>query len=184
MQPAHDASALLSALEFAAEKHRDQRRKGIEASPYINHPIRVARLLADAGDVREAEILQAAILHDTLEDTRCTAAELEQHFGARVRRLVEEVSDDKDLAKAVRKRLQIEDAARLSPEARLIKVADKIANVLDVAEAPPRDWSMERRVEYLNWATAVIAACGPTTPALDQAWRQALSRARAIVTAE
>src|SRR6478736_10318883 len=94
---------LLQALEFAAAKHRDQRRKGRGASPYINHPIQVARALADVGGVTDPEILSAAILHDTVEDTQTTPAELEERFGARIRSLVEEMTDDKSLSQPQRK---------------------------------------------------------------------------------
>ena len=94
---------LLAALRFAAEKHRSQRRKDSESTPYINHPIAVAELLARVGKVDNLELLQAAILHDTIEDTETTAQELDERFGERVRRLVEEVTDDKRLPKAERK---------------------------------------------------------------------------------
>src|ERR1043166_8253441 len=102
--------ALLQALHFAADKHRDQRRKGAEASPYVNHLIEVAELLAREGGVTDLLTLQAAILHDTLEDTDTTPAELDAHFGGEVRRIVEEVTDDPQLSQAERKRLQIVQA--------------------------------------------------------------------------
>jgi guanosine-3',5'-bis(diphosphate) 3'-pyrophosphohydrolase len=169
---------LLAALDFAAEKHRDQRRKGVDASPYINHPIRVAMLLAECG-VREVPILQAAVLHDTLEDTRTTGAEIEAAFGPVVRAWVEEVTDDKRLPKADRKRMQIEHAPSRSHGARMIKIADKIANVTDIAAAPPAGWTLERRVEYLVWAEAVVSACRGTHTDLEQRWDRALAEARA-----
>src|ERR1051325_3962960 len=95
---------LLTALHFAADKHRDQRRKDEGASPYINHPIELAELLARVGGVRDLVVLQAAILHDTIEDTQTTPEELEEHFGKRVREVVLEVTDDKTLLKTDRKR--------------------------------------------------------------------------------
>jgi guanosine-3',5'-bis(diphosphate) 3'-pyrophosphohydrolase len=156
---------------------------GAEASPYVNHVIRVALLLARIGGVRDVELLQAAILHDTIEDTRTTPDELEQRFGARVRALVEEVTDDKRLPRADRKRLQIEHAPTLSAGARQIKVADKIANVQDVAHAPPRDWSVERRVAYLDWAEAVVRGCRGTNPALDHYWNEVVTNARLRLSA-
>src|SRR3954464_12991765 len=123
--PTPDAvGQLLAALHFAADKHRDQRRKDAGASPYINHPIEVAELLARVGGVRDLVVLQAAILHDTIEDTQTTPGELEAHFGARVRKVVEEVTDDTTLLKVDRKRLQIEHAPHLSREAQLVKLAD------------------------------------------------------------
>lgn len=169
---------LLDALDFAAERHRDQRRKGVEASPYINHPIRVARLLVDVGNVRDSDTLIAAILHDTIEDTETTAAEIESRFGPAVRRLVEEVTDDKRLPQHERKRLQVEHASALSSGAKLIKIADKIANVEDVVIAPPRDWSRERRVEYLEWSEAVVGGCRGIIEALDSHWDSTCEHAR------
>src|ERR1043166_7389512 len=129
--------ALLKALHFAADKHRDQRRKGAEASPYVNHLIEVAELLAREGGVTDLMTLQAAILHDNLEDTETAPAELDAHFGTAVRRIVEEVTDDQTLRKAERRRLQIVHAPHLSERAKLVKLADKIANLRSLLQAPP-----------------------------------------------
>jgi guanosine-3',5'-bis(diphosphate) 3'-pyrophosphohydrolase len=120
---------LLKAVQFAAVKHQTQRRKDVEASPFINHPIEVAHLLADVGGITDVATLVAAILHDTIEDTETTPGELEEQFGPVVRNVVEEVTDDKTLGKAVRKELQIEHAPTLSRRAKAIKLADKIANM-------------------------------------------------------
>ena len=119
-------SEILRAARFAADKHRDQRRKGVEASPYINHPIMVAEILTNIGGVTHLETIQAALLHDTIEDTGTTASELEEHFGDEVANLVMEVTDDKSLEKAERKRLQIEHTQHLSANAKMIKMSDKI----------------------------------------------------------
>ncbi len=147
---------ILKALRFAADKHSRQRRKDEGASPYINHPIAVAEVLCSIGQVRDPVTLAAAILHDTIEDTETSVDELEHNFGAEVRGVVEEVTDDKSLQPEERKRLQIEHAAQLSPRARLVKLADKICNVRDVMESPPVGWSEKRRSDYIIWARAVI----------------------------
>src|SRR5260370_27309321 len=136
-----EASALLKALHFAANKHRDQRRKGVEASPYINHPIEVTELLARVGGVTDLVTLQSAILHDTIEDTRTTPDEIATEFGSDVRQIIEEVTDNKRLPKLERKRLQIEHAPHLSQRAKQIKIADKISNVRSVTQSRPTDWS-------------------------------------------
>ena len=162
-----DSARLLAAASFAAEKHRDQRRKDTGTSPYIVHPVEVANALAGVGGVTDPDILVAALLHDTIEDTATTPAELEETFGPTVRRLVEEVSDDKTLPKANRKLQQIEHAAHLSHNAKLIKLADKICNVRDVVHNPPTAWSLERRREYLTWTGKVMAGCRGTNPALE-----------------
>jgi guanosine-3',5'-bis(diphosphate) 3'-pyrophosphohydrolase len=151
-----DLSTLSRALAFAAHKHRDQRRKDVGASPYINHPIALLDLLVNEGGVTDLEVLAAALLHDTLEDTQTTARELETAFGSEIRRLVEEVTDDKRLSKIERKRLQIERAPLLSEKAKLVKLADKICNLRDVADGPPVGWSRARRQAYYDWARQVI----------------------------
>ena len=154
--PEQGLELLLRALAFAAHKHRDQRRKDAEASPYINHPIALAEVLAREGGVSDIEVLAAALLHDTIEDTATTAEELRAQFGRRVADMVEEVTDDQSLAKPERKRLQIEHAAGLSAGAKLVKLADKICNLRDVAERPPAKWDLARRREYFDWARRVI----------------------------
>lgn len=152
-----DFSLLLKAVKFSAEKHKTQRRKGAEGSPYINHPIDVAETLWHVGGVRDISVIVAAILHDTVEDTETTLLEIEEHFGPVVRSLVQEVTDDKSLPKSERKRLQIEHAPHLSTGAKQIKLADKISNINDVAFAPPTDWPYQRRLDYLTWANNVVA---------------------------
>jgi len=148
--------SILRAAAFAAERHRDQRRKGKDASPYINHPLALARLLADECREQDPKVLVAALLHDTVEDTATTFVELEQLFGAEVAAVVREVTDDKSLPKAERKRLQVERAAHASRAARLVKLADKICNLRDLSSAPPTDWTRERLREYFDWAKAVV----------------------------
>ncbi len=147
---------LLRALAFAAHKHRDQRRKDAEASPYINHPIALAEVLAREGGVGDIEVLAAALLHDTIEDTDTTEDELRKAFGDRIAGIVAEVTDDTTLPKAERKRAQIDHAAALSGGARLVKLADKICNLRDVADRPPAQWELARRQEYFEWARQVI----------------------------
>jgi len=148
--------SLIDAVAFAAEKHRDQRRKDHHSSPYINHPIALAHVLAFEANVVDEVVLIAAVLHDTIEDTGATAAELAARFGSEVADIVKEVTDDKSLSPERRKQLQIEHAPHLSSRARLVKLADKICNLRDVAHNPPKDWSLERRRKYFDWAKAVI----------------------------
>ena len=172
---------LLRAVYFAAERHRDQRRKGADRSPYINHPIAVAKLLAQVGGLSDLPTLQAALLHDTIEDTKTTPDELEKEFGAEVRDLVVEVTDDKLLPKAERKRLQIEHAPHLSERARVIKIADKICNILDVTHSPPTDWALERRVEYLDWADNVVAGCRGVNERLERRFDEVMESTREVL---
>ena len=175
---------VLEALVFAADRHRDQRRKGADASPYINHPIAVAHTLAQRGAVADEDLIVAALLHDTIEDTETTLEEIEACFGAAVAALVSEVTDDKSLLKEERKRLQIEHAAGLTAKAKQLKIADKICNVRDVAMNPPATWPIQRRVEHLNWTERVVAGCRGVNAALEAAYDDALREARRILWAK
>jgi guanosine-3',5'-bis(diphosphate) 3'-pyrophosphohydrolase len=170
---------LLEALRFSADKHRNQRRKDQAQSPYINHPIDVAHLLWNAGGVRDADVLVAAVLHDTIEDTQTTRTELAERFGDAVLGLVLEVTDDKSLPKAERKRLQVETASHKSRSAKLIKLADKICNVRDVVASPPSDWSLERRKEYLNWTEQVVVGVRGVNAALEAMYDGELAKGKA-----
>jgi guanosine-3',5'-bis(diphosphate) 3'-pyrophosphohydrolase len=175
---ANDLALLLRAVAFSAHRHRDQRRKGADANPYVNHPIDVANVLANVGGVRDVAVLVAAVLHDTVEDTGTRPEEIEAEFGAEVRRLVEEVTDDKTLPKAERKRRQVEHAPHLSPGAKQIKLGDKICNVADIARDPPADWSAARRAEYIDWAERVVAGCRGANAALERRFDEVAREAR------
>ena len=160
----------LEVLAFSAYKHRAQRRKDRHASAYINHPIELARVLHNEGGVSDSITLSAAILHDTVEDTQTTHAELARKFGAGIAAVVMEVTDNKRLHKHTRKRLQIEHARTLSPQARLVKLADKICNLRDVALRPPASWDLARRREYFDWAKQVVDGLRGVHPTLEGAF--------------
>lgn len=170
------------ALDFAAHKHTDQRRKGVRAEPYVNHLAEVARLVAEATGGRDHEAVIAALLHDTLEDTDATREELEREFGATIAGIVAEVTDDKRLTKAERKQRQIEHAPHASHKAKLVKLADKISNLRSMRTSPPADWRQVRKVEYFEWAAAVVAGLRGTSDALeaqfDEAYRTGLAEIR------
>jgi guanosine-3',5'-bis(diphosphate) 3'-pyrophosphohydrolase len=167
------APALLEALMFAAERHRNQRRKDADASPYINHPIALAHLLANTGGIEDLVILQAAVLHDTIEDTETTANELLERFGEEVTSIVLEVTDDKALLPQRRKELQVEHASQKSKEAALIKLADKICNLRDITNSPPVDWTLARRQEYFDWAKRVVDGLPLVSEAMLRAFEEA-----------
>jgi len=177
---ARDSTAILrqftAALAFAAHKHQDQRRKGSEASPYINHPIGLVHVLVHEGGIVDSDVLCAALLHDTIEDTETTEAELAGLFGAGVAAIVAEVSDDRALKKAERKRHQTEHAPHLSARAKLVKLADKICNLRDIGERPPDDWSLERKQEYFDWAKSVIDGLRGASPALEAVFDAAYAK--------
>lgn len=176
-------ASLLEAIAFAADRHRSQRRKDAEASPYINHPIAVATVLAAEGQVEDEALLIAAVLHDTVEDTATSPAELVARFGEEVAGLVAEVTDDKSLPGATRKELQVLHAAASSLRARQLKLADKICNLRDLAATPPTSWSYERRLGYVAWAERVAAGCRGVNPHLDAAFDAAVAQARQALAA-
>jgi len=153
---AEHTGLIIKALNFAAQKHRNQRRKDQAASPYINHPIDVANILWNEAGVTNELVITAAILHDTVEDTQTTFEELEYYFGEKIRDIVAEVTDDKLLPKDKRKQLQIDHSSQLSQNAKLVKLADKISNLRDVMASPPANWSCDRKREYIEWAKRVI----------------------------
>ncbi|OQA33073.1 MAG: GTP pyrophosphokinase rsh [Betaproteobacteria bacterium ADurb.Bin341] len=156
MNQRDDISLLLTATAFAADKHCNQRRKDKQASPYINHPIALANVLKNEGGIADAKVLAAAMLHDTIEDTDATPEELEAVFGKEIAGIVLEVTDDKSLPKAERKRLQVEHACSISHRAKLVKLADKICNLRDLLASPPAAWSEKRIEEYFDWARDVV----------------------------
>ncbi len=174
----NDLPKFLEAISFAAKKHRLQKRKGADEEPYINHVLEVANLIANVGDVEDYDVLIAAVLHDTVEDTETTATEIKEKFGAAVSKMVSEVTDDKSLPKAERKELQVEHAPHLSTGAKLIKLGDKISNIRDVTENPPDGWSKERRVEYVNWGERVINGLRGANAGLEKHFDELVKTAR------
>ncbi len=176
-----DYNLVLRAAQFASDRHRDQHRKDTALSPYINHPIDVAHMLCETADIQDPDILAAALLHDTLEDTETAAGELESKFGQRVLGIVQELTDDKKLPKDERKRLQIEHAGELSKDAVLIKLADKISNVRDIICAPPSDWGPDRRRGYLDWAEKVVDNCQHVNGALKEKFDTLIEEGRAVL---
>lgn len=148
---------IMKALTFSAEKHKNQRQDDAAALPYINHPIALASLLTEVGII-DSKIICAALLHDTLEDTETTYADLRMHFGRKISDIVLEVSDDKSLPDADRRRLQVANTTVASKSAKLIKLADKICNLRDMINAPPIGWSLARQRDYADWAKEVVDA--------------------------
>lgn len=171
-------SKIMAAASFAAKKHNGQKRKGSDGEPYINHPIEVANLLTNAGKVDDAEMIVAALLHDTVEDTDATFEEIADNFGTVVAGYVRELTDDKSLPKAERKQLQVEHAPHLSNGAKQIKLADKISNIRDVTANPPQDWDLTRRREYVDWGEDVVAGLRGANARLEALFDELVEHAR------
>jgi (p)ppGpp synthase/HD superfamily hydrolase len=164
----NDLTRIMQAVDTAARWHVHQRRKGQAAEPYINHLLEVAFLVTTATEGREPDVVIAALLHDAVEDQGIAIELIASAYGRKVADIVTEVTDDKSLPKAERKRLQVETSGHKSREARLIKLADKTSNVRAIANSPPPDWSVERRLDYIRWAREVVAQIRGTSPWMEQ----------------
>ncbi len=176
---------LLKALDFAARRHKNQFRKGEDKSPYINHPIQVANMLANEAGERDSVLLAAAVLHDVIEDTVDSTDEKEELigtirslFGEKILTLTLEVTDDKSLRKPERKRLQIEHAPTISDSAKKLKIADKILNVRDITNNPPVGWPPERIIEYFDWAEKVVDGMRGVNKKMEDIFYDVLMNAR------
>ncbi len=145
---------VITAVNFACQKHVSQRRKNPRSDPYINHPVEVMYILSECG-VTDAATLCAAVLHDTIEDTDTTKEEVISLFGQEVYDIVMDCSDDKSLGKIDRKREQIRHAAHVSPKAKLVKLADKYSNISGLLTDPPAKWSQETIIGYVRWGFLV-----------------------------
>ena len=182
----NDTALILKSLEFAAFRHNGQLRKGEGRTPYINHPIQVANLLANYAGETDPVLISAAILHDVVEDTVNTPGErdelikqISEIFGEEILLLTLEVTDDKTLDKLERKRLQVENASHKSDRAKKLKIADKIMNLRDLTDNPPSDWSIERITGYFDWAENVVVGLRGINQKLDDMFDEALLKARA-----
>jgi len=171
-----ELALLLRVTEFAASKHRDQRRKDNARTPYINHPIAVANIISNEGEVHDINILCAAVLHDTVEDTDTTFEEIEEYFGQHIRSIVEECSDDMNLPVNIRKQKQIDYAPIASYEAKVVKLADKLHNLRDIERDTPVGWGEERVHAYFRWASEVVkglkGTCAPLEQRLEEMFRK------------
>jgi guanosine-3',5'-bis(diphosphate) 3'-pyrophosphohydrolase len=168
---------ILDAAVFAADKHQNHVRKNEQHSPYITHPLLVAKAIYQIGDVKDNGVLVAAILHDTIEDTPTTKDEIADRFGKDILEIVLEVTDNKSLDRLTRKRLQVSHAPELSYQARVVKIADKLINCEDILYSPPVDWPLKRRQEYIQWGADVVQKIRGTNTPLEEAFDQVLRRA-------
>ena len=166
------------ALRFAAERHSTHRRKGQAKEPYINHLAEVAELVAKATEGKDSNLVVAALLHDTVEDTETMPEELIAEFNSDIAQLVREVTDDKSLSKQDRKNLQVANASKKSPRAKLLKLADKTSNLRSIAHSPPENWDTARKQEYINWAADVVAGLKGVNPWLEERFDEALKGAQ------
>ena len=170
--------AVLKAADAAARWHVHQRRKGPPKEPYVNHLLEVAMLVAEATGGNDPTLVIAALLHDAIEDSEVPAELIASVFGEEVASIVKEVTDDKSLPKEVRKNRQVETAPHKSPKAKLLKLADQTSNLRAIAASPPAEWSVKRRIEYVEWAEAVAKGLRGASPWLEQQFDEAVAAAR------
>lgn len=168
----------IRALHFAAFKHTNQRRKNEDRTPFINHPIELVHILSARCGINDEKVLIAALLHDTIEDTDTLQEEIESSFGLEIAGIVLEVTDEKSLSKEERKALQVEKADKLSRAARLVRIADKISNVSDLAVSPPASWSRRRKLDYISWTEAVVEKLKGTNSCLERIYYETVKRTR------
>ncbi|CAL1529063.1 unnamed protein product [Lymnaea stagnalis] len=159
---------IVRCVNFAAIKHKDQRRKDEAQSPYVNHVIGVAYILTSEAGVSDVSVIQAALLHDTVEDTNTSFYELQAEFGEDIANLVKELTDDKSLPAEERKKLQVIHAPKSSYRAKLVKLADKLYNLRDLRRSPPVGWSKERIQEYFQWAAQVVSGLRGTNKQMEE----------------
>jgi (p)ppGpp synthase/HD superfamily hydrolase len=168
---------VLKAADAAARWHVHQRRKGPAEEPYINHLVEVAMLVAEATGGTDPNLVIAALLHDAIEDCEVPKELISELFGEDVASIVVEVTDDKSLHKSERKIKQIETASAKSPRAKMLKLADKTSNLRAIASSAPSDWSVKRRMEYIQWARDVACGLRGTNPRLEAQFDQAAEAA-------
>ena len=181
--PALIMPELLEALQFAATHHQYDRRAGYDRLPYINHLIKVTNCLANRIGIKDEALLLAAVLHDVVEDTEVTVAELERRFGSEVASIVEELTDDMSLPYEERKRQQVEQASQLSSKARMIRLVDKASNLRDIFNYP-LDWPIEKKAAYLDNALAIAERIKGGHPKLDAWFEETAAWARKALQAQ
>jgi (p)ppGpp synthase/HD superfamily hydrolase len=164
---------VLKAADAAARWHVDQRRKGAAKEPYINHLLEVASLVAAATEGKDPNLVIAALLHDAIEDCEVPYEMIAGTFGTDVADLVAEVTDDKSLPKAERKRLQEETAHKKSNRAKVLKLADKISNLRSLVSSPAQDWSVGRRRKYIDFCCRVVKSLGNVNEGLEKQFDEA-----------
>jgi len=170
---------LLEALDFAAERHSAQRRKGPDAAPYVNHLIEVAMLVARVAQVEDVEVLMAAVLHDVLEDTPTSPDEVSARFGPRVLTIVEALSDDKSLPRRRRREITLEGLPQREAPIKIVKLADLTSNI----KLLPPNWSLEHKLEYLEWSERAATICSPECQPLAELYWQRARATRAALEA-
>lgn len=175
-----DLTDFILALTFSAQKHKDQRRKGSLNIPYVNHPIEVSNLLARTVGTDDLLLLTAAVLHDTLEDTKTNPEEIRSLFGEEVLSVVQEVTDNMSLSKEIRKAKQVEKAYMLSNRAKLIRVADKVCNVIDILKTKYH-WTNSQKRDYVRWCIQVVNQCKGINKDLDQVFINAIYFSKEIL---
>ncbi len=171
-------SDVFRALSFAANAHKNQRRKGAGGSPYVNHLIECATLLADVAKIDNTLVIQATILHDILEDTSVTEDQLLALVGEEVVEYVKAVTDDKHLNLEERRAAQLTHMKSANNAVRLIKLADHCSNIASI----PADWTKERIESYMTWSHDVASHCFTASPELAVEYIKRYKQSKKVVS--
>lgn len=169
---------LINAISLASTLHRDQKRLDTNATPYINHPIAVAKLLFEAG-IHDEDILCSALLHDVVEDCAISISDIGNMFNDCIAQIVDDVTDPVGLDGEDRKLAQIQKVKNISYAGKLIKVADKICNIRDVLDSPP-NWSIEKKLKYFEFAQAVFNSANIDNPYLIEIFLNLMKKKQQI----
>ncbi|KAM3718084.1 Guanosine-3',5'-bis(diphosphate) 3'-pyrophosphohydrolase MESH1 [Dirofilaria immitis] len=169
----YDTSLIIKAVDLAARRHRQQRRKDAIQTPYVNHPIGVAYILTNEGQITDTATIIAAILHDIVEDTKTTDKEIRETFGDEVADIVKECTVVKSVKREIRMKSQLQKASELSHKAKLVQLADKLYNIRDIERCIPFGWTKQNVTEYVLFAKNLLSSIrgihGPLENALDDA---------------
>ncbi len=145
-----------NALSYAFEKYGNLKRKAKDI-PYVIHPVRITLILRSVGfnEFEHEELMIAALFHDLCEDTDTTLEEIDKKFGEKIVSIVDELSKPAD-ALDHKKDQWLENFINNSKEAKIIKIADRIDNLLEMVD----DWTIEKQISYANQAKIVLKSCG------------------------
>uniref|UniRef100_A0A8R1XYA5 Guanosine-3',5'-bis(diphosphate) 3'-pyrophosphohydrolase MESH1 n=1 Tax=Onchocerca volvulus TaxID=6282 RepID=A0A8R1XYA5_ONCVO len=165
----NDISLIIKAVDLAARRHRKQRRKDATQTPYVNHPIGVAYILTNEGQITDTATVIAAILHDTVEDTKTTDEEIRRMFGDEIADIVKECTVVKSIKREIRMKSQLEKASKLSRKAKLVQLADKLYNIRDIERCTPCGWTKQHVAEYISFAKDLLSNIRGTHDYLETA---------------
>lgn len=180
-QDRHDARRIADAVLFAADAHAGQIRTD-KGDPYFNHLAEVAAMCA-ALDPFDPVLVTGCYLHDTVEDTHVTEADLRARFGDALADLVLDVTDPPGLKGEARRQRQVTHTAASGPRVKRLKLADKTSNIEELIGLPPERFDAQANARYLDWARKVVDVCRGAAPELEARFDASAARLEAEIAA-